>query len=325
MTIRGIYSTMVNRRGQSGLAAVHRPTCLPMPPTVRSSSIRTGADSADSVDIADDDAVDQQEGGEEKLRSGIQSIEVGFRLLEVLTHEPRAMMLRDLAQQAGMSPAKAHRYLVSFQRLGVVAQDPLTGRYELGGFALQLGLARLARVDGVKLARIALAELRERLDMTVGIAVWGNQGPTVVHWMESSYPAKASLKLGDVMPMLSSATGLLFAAYLPRGKTAAMIGRELGETQRWATANSPCTPEDVERVLADVRAHGAARVEGMLLPTIHAFCMPVFDSNGDLALGLIALGHEGAFDIAWGGEVDTALRECAHKLSYELGYSPTPR
>jgi DNA-binding IclR family transcriptional regulator len=274
------------------------------------------------LDTADDDPA---EAGEEKLRSGIQSIEVGFRLLEVLTNEPRAMMLRDLAQRAGMSPAKAHRYLVSFLRLGVVAQDPLSGRYELGGFALQLGLARLARVDGVKLARIALAELRDRLDLTVGIAVWGNQGPTVVHWMESSHPAKASLKLGDVMPLLGSATGLLFAAYLPSGKTAAMIERELADSRRSSHADGPRTAEEVERVLAEVRAHEAARVEGMLLPTIHAFCMPVFDSTGDLALGLIALGHEGVFDIRWDGAIDTALRECARKLSYELGYCPVPR
>jgi DNA-binding IclR family transcriptional regulator len=147
--------------------------------------------------------------------------------------------------------------------------------------------------------------------MTVGIAVWGNQGPTVVHWMESSYPAKASLKLGDVMPLLSSATGLLFAAYLPRNKTAAMIERELADTRRSSQTSGPRNADDIERLLEEVRAHGAARVEGMLLPTIHAFCVP--------------LGHEGAFDIRWEGEVDTALRECAQKLSYELGYSSTPR
>ncbi|MEZ2350571.1 IclR family transcriptional regulator [Caballeronia sp. RCC_10] len=255
---------------------------------------------------------DDIDASEEKARSGIQSIEVGFRLLDVLTREPGAMMLRDLAQRAGMSPAKAHRYLVSFVRLGVVSQDPVSGRYELGGFALQMGLARLARVDGVRLARIALAELRDRLDQTVGIAVWGNQGPTVVHWMESSYPAKASLKLGDVMPLLSSATGLLFAAYLPRSKTQAMLDRELAASKQ--------TIAEIEPLLADVREQGAARVEGMLLPTIHAFCTPVFDSTGDLALGLIALGHEGAFDTRWGGEIDAALRECARGLSYELGY-----
>jgi DNA-binding IclR family transcriptional regulator len=246
-------------------------------------------------------------------------------LLDVLTREPRAMMLRDLAQRAGMSPAKAHRYLVSFLRLGVVSQDPLSGRYELGGFALQLGLARLARVDGVKLARVALAELRDRLDLTVGIAVWGNQGPTMVHWMESSHPAKASLKLGDVMPLLSSATGLLFAAYLPSSKTAAMLERELADSRRSSHMGGPRTRDEVEQVLAQVREHQAARVEGMLLPTIHAFCMPVFDSTGELALGLVALGHEGAFDIRWGGEIDTALRECAQRLSYELGYSASPR
>ncbi|BAN21903.1 IclR family transcriptional regulator [Caballeronia insecticola] len=267
-------------------------------------------DDEDALDAAD--STDSTDSAEEKTRSGIQSIEVGFRLLDVLTNEPRAMMLRDLAQRAGMSPAKAHRYLVSFLRLGLASQDPVSGRYELGGFALQMGLARLARVDGVRLARIALAELRDRLDQTVGIAVWGNQGPTVVHWMESSHPAKASLKLGDVMPLLSSATGLLFAAYLPRSKTQPMLDRELAALKK--------TMADVEPLIADVREHGAARVEGMLLPTIHAFCTPVFDSTGELALGLIALGHEGAFDTRWGGEIDSALRECARGLSYELGY-----
>ena len=297
-----------------------------MPPITRSAATHTDAEPhrAEPIDAleADDESV---ETGEEKLRSGIQSIEVGFRLLDVLTHEPRAMMLRDLAQRAGMSPAKAHRYLVSFLRLGVVAQDPLSGRYELGGFALQLGLARLARVDGVKLARIALAELSDRLDLTVGIAVWGNQGATMVHWMESSHPAKASLKLGDVMPLLSSATGLLFAAYLPSSKTAAMLERELADSRRASHRDGPRTREEVDSVLAQVRQQQAARVEGMLLPTIHAFCMPVFDSTGELALGLVALGHEGAFDVSWGGEIDTALRECAQKLSYELGYSAVPR
>ncbi|WP_322010459.1 IclR family transcriptional regulator [Paraburkholderia sp. J12] len=309
-----------------------------MPPSSRSPSLSSRrADPGDPAE-ADDSGADafaeaaenaesaeSAESGEEKLRSGIQSIEVGFRLLDVLTSEPRAMMLRDLAQRAGMSPAKAHRYLVSFLRLGVVAQDPLSGRYELGGFALQLGLARLARVDGVKLARIALAELHDRLDVTVGIAVWGNQGPTVVHWMESSHPAKASLRLGDVMPMLSSATGLLFAAYLPRSKTGPMIERELASARQSHTGSTPRTAAELERTLAEVREHGAARVEGMLLPTIHAFCTPVFDATGDLALGLIALGHEGAFDIGWNGAVDTPLRECAQKLSWELGYSPVPR
>jgi DNA-binding IclR family transcriptional regulator len=305
----------------------------PVPPDSKDCSPRAPSHDdppgmTDSVEELAHDAADALPPNEpiaqEKARAGIQSIEVGFRLLDVLTREPQAMMLRDLAKRAGMSPAKAHRYLVSFLRLGVVAQDPLTGRYELGGFALQMGLARLARVDGVKLARMALAQLREHLDTTLGIAVWGNQGPTVVHWIESSHPAKASLKLGDVMPLLGSATGLLFAAYLPRSKTQPMIDRELADARRAPPGQRPRSDQDVERMLAEVRRHGAARVEGLQLPMIDAFCMPVFDAAGELALGLIALGQEGVFDSAWEGEVARALRTCAQALSYELGYSPLP-
>ena len=86
-------------------------------------------------------------------RAGIQSVEVGFELLSALSDAPGALMLRDLAAAAGMSAAKAHRYLVSFQRMGLVMQDPVSTRYDLGPAALRLGLASLSRIDAVKLAR----------------------------------------------------------------------------------------------------------------------------------------------------------------------------
>ena len=57
-----------------------------------------------------------------KERAGIQSVEVGFALLDALARAPGPLMLRDLAAAAGMSAAKAHRYLVSFQRLQLVTQ-----------------------------------------------------------------------------------------------------------------------------------------------------------------------------------------------------------
>ena len=44
-----------------------------------------------------------------KERAGIQSVEVGFTLLEVLAKADGPLMLRDLAASANMSAAKAHR------------------------------------------------------------------------------------------------------------------------------------------------------------------------------------------------------------------------
>ena len=88
----------------------------------------------------------------EKSRRGIQSIEIGGRLLTALVEEGGPMSLGDLAKKAGMPSAKAHPYLVSFGSFGLVEQTPLTGRYELGPFALQLGLISLHLLDPVRIA-----------------------------------------------------------------------------------------------------------------------------------------------------------------------------
>jgi len=81
---------------------------------------------------------------------------------------------------AGMSPAKAHPYLVSFMRLGLVEQDRASGRYELGRAALQMGLACMRRLNPVRIGTEAIALLAEEIGHTVALALWGNHGPTVV-------------------------------------------------------------------------------------------------------------------------------------------------
>ena len=113
-------------------------------------------------DLQAADAADAEDARASRDRAGIQSIEVGSQLLVALTRASRAMALGDLARAAGMHPSKAHRYLVSLQRVGAVTQDPLTGRYELGPFALRLGLASLNRVEAVTRTRPLLASLRDR-------------------------------------------------------------------------------------------------------------------------------------------------------------------
>lgn len=254
-------------------------------------------------------------------RSGIQSIEVGFRLLEVLTHANGPMMLRDLARAAPMNPAKAHRYLVSFVRLGLVTQTP-EGRYDLGTFALEMGLVSLNRQDPMRRARPAAAALRDEIDHTIGLAVWGNQGPAIVHWEEASHPVTVSLRLGDVMPMLNSATGRVFGAYLPRAQTQSFIQRELDRAATRPDDNPelPRTLEAYDTLCADVRHHGAARIHGGVLPGINAMSLPVFDANGQLCLVLIALGAQSTFDTTWSSPLERRLRLAAQQLSSDLGY-----
>src|SRR5205085_9178007 len=184
-----------------------------------------------------------------KERAGIQSVEVGFALLEVLSQAQGPLMLRDLAAAAGMSAAKAHRYLVSFQRLQLVVQDGASTRYDLGPAALKLGLASLERLDAVKLARERVARLMEEVGHTLALAVWGNHGPTIVHWEESPSAVTVNLRLGDVMPLLTSATGRCFAAYVSKDAIAPMLREELARAQKQGRADLPASMAAVRAML----------------------------------------------------------------------------
>src|SRR5690348_16196649 len=119
---------------------------------------------------------------------GIQSIEVGGELLRALARSGEPMMLRDLAREAGMPAAKAHPYLVSFSRIGLIEQDKATGRYEIGALALELGLISLRQLSGVRIATPRISDLANTIDHAVSLAVWGTHGPTVVRLEEPSHP-----------------------------------------------------------------------------------------------------------------------------------------
>ena len=254
-----------------------------------------------------------------KTRAGIQSVEVGFALLDVLARAAGPLMLRDLAANAGMSAAKAHRYLVSFQRLGLVVQDASTTYYDLGPAALKLGLASLSRIDAVKLARERVGPLMLQIGHTLALAVWGNRGPTIVHWEESPQAVTVNLRLGDVMPLLSSATGRCFAAHVSREAIAPLLADEMARARQQGRADLPRTAPELEKILKDVRKQGLARVVDTLLPGVCGLCAPVFDFDGHMVLGLLAMGSAPAFDVAWEGEVATRLRAAAAALSDDLG------
>jgi len=259
-----------------------------------------------------------------KERAGIQSVEVGFALLDVLAQAPGPLMLRDLASAAGMSAAKAHRYLVSFQRLNLVVQDANT-RYELGPATLRLGLATLSRLDAVKLARERLPTLMDQTGHTLALAVWGNHGPTWVHWQEAPLAMPVSLRLGDVMPLLSSATGRCFAAFMGHGgaadKALPMIDAELALARKLGRSDLPSTATQVQAMNNETRAQGLGRVVNVLLPGISGFCPPVFDADGHLALGVVSLGSTATLDTDWAGPVAQALRTFAAQLSADLGWT----
>jgi len=253
---------------------------------------------------------------------GIQSIEVGGRLLLALVHHGGPLALKDLALAADMSPGKAHPYLVSYIKLGLVEREADGGRYGLGPLALQMGLIGLQQYDPVRLATPLIDELARATGHTVGIAVWGDRGPTLVGIAEAPSPVHVTMRHGTVMSIPGTASGRLFAAFGPDEAVAAAIARERAQHPAGARAGAgrhglgAAFDEEVDRI----RAERVAAVSGLALAGISAMAVPVFDATGRLVLGLTAIGPAPAFDLRPQGAVAAALRPAAEALSRRLGW-----
>jgi DNA-binding IclR family transcriptional regulator len=240
---------------------------------------------------------------------GIQSVEVGGRLLRALADTGRPLALKDLALAAGMAPAKAHPYLVSFGKLALIVQDAVSGHYGLGPLAMQLGLISLQQFDPVRLATARLPELAQALGQTVGIAVWGNRGATIVRTEEAPSLVYVGMRHGAVMSLRGTASGRLFAAHLPRERVCAASGDDFASVFDAA----------FESELAQVRQQGLSHAVDAAVAGVSALAAPVFDGSGALVLCLTAIGPTASFDVGFNAPPAQTLRRCAAELSAQLG------
>ncbi len=258
-----------------------------------------------------------------KAQRNIQSVEVGGRLLLALGRSLGPMTLKDLAARADLPPSRAHPYLVSYGRLGLVQQDAASGLYSLGPAALQLGLTALAQCDPVRAAEPVAAALAAQTGQAVAVAVWGNFGPTVVRMVDARQPLHVAMRAGSVMSLFGTATGRAFAAVMPSQQIAAVLaGVPIGgqdaavRQQDW----------DAERMAAkdDYRRHGCTRAVGRPMPGVNAFSAPVFNHDGEPVLVLTLLGHQDHVPSAWSSGMALAVRTSAAEVSSRLGW-PQPK
>jgi len=263
-----------------------------------------------------------------KGRRGIQSVEVGGRLLHALAHHGRAMALKDLAADAGMTAAKAHPYLVSFGHIGLVEQDKSSGRYALGPLALQLGLISLQQADPVRIAAPLLSELAARTGHTMALVVWGSRGPTIVLREASPAAVHVDMRHGTVFSIARTASGRLFAAYLDAAIVRPVYDAERAASARARTRNGVAalpalaTWHAFGHELAEVRRHGLGRSEGAVVAGVSALSAPVFDHRAAMVLAITAIGPSAAFDARWSGPLASVLRDVARDVSARLGHRP---
>lgn len=249
-------------------------------------------------------------------KHGVQSLEIGMGILRAMVAGQRSMMLKDIAAAADMPASKAHRYLVSLIRAGLVEQDPTTSRYNLGSFALNIGLVAIDRLDRVRLGLSAIAELRDTINETTALAVWGETGPVIVRWERPRRPITVNVVTGTALSLLTTASGRVFAAWLPKTLVEPLIVNEL-KTKALADLK---TRADVETMLDNVRADGVCAISGnYIVKGVEAVAAPVFNFKNEITMALVVVGVAGMINMNPSSPVIAELKRSAGELSLQLG------
>ncbi|MDF0488851.1 IclR family transcriptional regulator [Sphingobium sp. H39-3-25] len=248
-----------------------------------------------------------------KRRAGIQSVEIGLNVLDALAGLGKPSALSAIVHRCGLSPSQTHRYLVSLIVAGMARQDA-AGNYDLGPAALRLGLGALARTDVFQAADTAIAAFVEESGRTVQMAALGPHGPTVVRWHVGSPPVVTSLSVGSMLPLLRSATGHVFLAFLSERETRDLVTKELA-------ADKGLKPVDVEALRKRVRAAGESSVDGTVIPGLRATAFPIFDLQSRPILSATMLSSE-SFEASRDRLAADRLRDVCLAISAQIGGKP---
>jgi flavin reductase (DIM6/NTAB) family NADH-FMN oxidoreductase RutF len=195
----------------------------------------------------------------------------------------------------------------------------LTRTHDLGEFSVSSDAVRFTHVDAVRIVTAALRDLSRKLDATIGLAVWGNRGATVVAWEPAPNPVTYDLQTGLVVSPLFAASGLVFSAYLPPETVNSKIERELSELRMRSAAIVPTT-EEISKRLQQVRDQGVSRsVPERLGADIMAYGAPIFDADKNLLFALTAVGRSSQIGGEREGAFAAVLRCEADALTSRLG------
>lgn len=246
---------------------------------------------------------------------GIQSIEVSGRILRALVDANEPMMLKDLAQVAELAPAQCHAYLTSLRHVGLVHQDPMSGLYRTGPFAMRLGISWLKSNPLASSTIHELKALTDELGVMTLLVVWGVSGPSIIHLNAGITPTAMNIRQGTLFSVTGTASGRLFSAFGSPDHLEQQIASDLDQSVRSGHIGASVTREEFDQKVEATRKCGYAIAEGTPIPDINAAAAPVFDADGVMRFAATLIGPANELDVKKGSLAVDRLLNTAKKLS----------
>ena len=214
-------------------------------------------------------------------KSGVQSVERIFQLIESLAAHPAGAGLQRLAQDTDLAKSTVHRLLASLVSLGYAAQDE-NGRYRLTLKMFELSSGIVNSMDIMDVAKVHLERLAQRTGEAVHLVIRDGQDIVYIYKTESG-PMRMSSRVGLRSPLYCTGVGKAILATLPADEVTNIWQHA---TPQKLTAHTIVEFDALQAQLAEVRTNGYA----------------IDDEENELGVRCVAVAIPGV-----GGRADSAF------------------
>lgn len=269
------------------------------------------------TDVADDAANTAAPPARE--RTGVQSLERAFALLEAVAGHADGVTLSDLAREVGLHTSTAFHLARTLVNLGYARQDAGTKRYHLGRMAFALASASRDEIELVSIATPVLERMARETGESSHLALYAGNEVAIVARTSGAGAFQLQPRHGTLRPGHATAVGKVLLAALDAGTLDAYLARhgQPALTDRTITDRARLDEE-----LAGIRSAGIAYDDGEYDPEVRCLAMPVRDFSGRVVAAIGMSGPVWRVTLQTLTDLGTVLEREAARLSRELGARP---
>lgn len=223
---------------------------------------------------------------EKDLRSSVQSLAKGFRVLESFSHGAEEMTLSEVAEQAGLDPGTTYRMLNTLVSLGYIGRVTGSKRFTLTLKVLDLGFHAIGRKDLRSMVRPTLRSLVDEVSEAASFGVLEGGDVLYIERVRAGFTRLGvDIRVGTKIPVSISAIGQVILAFLPEERLKTAI--EARPAQAWSNV-TPLPRARLLQKLERIRTDGYIIEDSGVTAGLCVLAMPVLDPDGH-AVGAISI------------------------------------
>ena len=252
-----------------------------------------------------------------KERYLINSILRASNILKCFSGDKTHFKITELARQLGLDRSTTYRILLSLEKAGFVERDEKAGTYSLGLGAFEIGNAYLRQKDLIQVSKPVMADLAQKVQETVHLAVLSETEIVYVDKCDSPRSLGVMSKIGQRGPLHCTSLGKTLLAFQPEEEQLRII-QKIKMTA--FTSRTISTKQGLVEELKIVKRQGYALDRREIEEDVECIGAPILDHLKNVIAALSISGPQRKIGTPKEKQVIQDVVSAAALISSKMGY-----